>query len=255
MTASTVTLARSALALISALVLCSEAAAQLDDASNKIAEMERTAVPPTIDGLLDEEEWARATVVSDLHQMDPVEYAEASENTEFYVLYDNDALYVAARMWDSRPERIAANTLRQGAWIGNDDHLILILDPYNNGREGYQFQLNPNGVRYDGLFVGPTQMQWNWDGIWQAAATQDDEGWIAELAIPFKTLSFAAESDAWGINFGRRIQWKNESIAWVSRNRSQTPSISGRATGFEQLDQGVPRYHVRVGTRKMTQVF
>ncbi len=239
MTASTVTLASSALALITALVLCSEAAAQLDDASNKIAEMERTAVPPTIDGLLGEEEWARATIVSDLHQMDPIEYAEASENTEFYVLYDNDALYVAARMWDSRPERIAANTLRQGAWIGNDDHLILILDPYNNGREGYQFQLNPNGVRYDGLFVGPTQMQWNWDGIWQAAATQDDEGWIAELAIPFKTLSFAADSDVWGINFGRRIQWKNESIAWVSRNRSQTPSISGRATGFEQLDQGL----------------
>jgi len=171
--------------------------------------------------------------------MDPIEFAEPSEKTEFFVTFDENALYVAARMWDSNPERITANTLRQGGEIGNDDHLILILDPYNNGREGYQFQLNPNGIRHEGLFVGPTQMQWNWNGIWQAAATQDDQGWTAEMAIPFKTLSFAAENDTWGINFGRRIQAKNERMAWVSRNRSQTPSISGHAVGLNDMNQGL----------------
>ena len=232
-------LPHSVLALVVATVPVLGASAQTGDASDKTVEMARTATPPTIDGRLDEEAWTRAAVVTDLHQMDPIEYSEASEKTEFYVLYDDDALYVAARMWDSRPERIAANILRQGAWIGNDDQLILILDPYNEGREGYQFQLNPNGIRNEGLFVGPNQVQWNWNGIWEAAATQDDKGWIAELAIPFKTLSFAADSDTWGINFGRRVQSKNERMAWVSRNRSQTPSISGRAIGFDGLDQGL----------------
>ncbi len=232
-------LARSTVAFIVGATLCLEALAQSSADPNKTIEMARTSTPPTIDGRLDEDAWRGAAIITGLHQMDPIEYSEASEKTDFYVLYDKDALYVAARMWDSRPERITANILRQGAWIGNDDHLVLILDPYNNGREGYQFQLNPNGVRYEGLFVGPTQMQWNWDGIWQAAATQDDKGWIAEMAIPFKTLSFTAQSDTWGINFGRRVQSKNERMAWVSRNRTQSPSISGRAVGFEGLDQGL----------------
>ena len=230
-------LADAILAFIAATVPWLDAAAQTDDAPDKTVVMARTSTAPAIDGRLDEDAWRRATLVTDLHQIDPIEFSEATEKTDFYVLYDQDALYVAARMWDSQADQITANTLRQGAWIGNDDQLILILDPYNEGREGYQFQLNPNGVRYDGLFVGPNRVQWNWDGIWQAAVTQDDDGWVAELAIPFKTLSFAADSDTWGINFGRRVQSKNERMAWVSRNRSQTPAISGRATGFDGLDQ------------------
>jgi len=217
---------------------CFEAAAQTDSPPTKAFDIPRTTSPPVIDGLLDDEVWAQAATVSDLHQLDPIEYSEASESSEFFVLYDKDALYVAARFWDSQPERVTANVLRQGASIQDDDQLVLILDPYNNGREGYQFQLNPNGVRREGLFVGPNQMQWNWSGIWEAAATQDDGGWVAELAIPFKTLSFDARSDTWGINFGRRAQSKNERMAWVSRNRSQTPAISGSAVGFEALDQG-----------------
>jgi hypothetical protein len=201
--------------------------------------MVRTETPPVIDGRLDDAVWMAAAVVSDLHQLDPVEYAEASDRSEFYVLYDDDALYVAARMWDSAPDTISANTLRQGADIGDDDQLVLILDPYNNQRDGYQFQVNPNGVRRDGIFVGPNIMQWNWDGIWDAATARDENGWTVELVIPFKTLSFDPGTTTWGINFGRRLQARNERMAWVSRNRQQTPSISGRATGISDINQGV----------------
>ena len=222
--------------LIVAAVLCLEAAALTDSVPTKVLQVPRTASPPVIDGRLDDEVWVHAAMVSDLHQMDPIEYSEASERSEFYVAYDKDALYVAARLYDD--VEVRANILRQGANINNDDQLVLILDPYNNGREGYQFQLNPNGVRREGIFVGPNQMQWNWSGIWDAAATETEEGWVAELAIPFKTLSFDPQSDTWGINFGRRAQARNERMAWVSRNRQQTPAISGSAIGFEALDQG-----------------
>jgi len=201
--------------------------------------MVRTTSPPVIDGRLDDAVWSTAAVISDLHQLDPVEYSEPTERTDVYVLYDDDALYIGARMWTDRPDRIVANTMRQGAAIGNDDQFILILDPYNAQRDGYQFQVNPNGVRYDGIFVGPSIMQWNWDGIWDAVTSTDESGWTAEIVIPFKTLSFNPETDTWGINFGRRAQARNERMAWVSRNRQQTPSISGRATGITSINQGI----------------
>jgi hypothetical protein len=213
--------------------------AQPPDSQTKSFSMVRTATPPVIDGRLDEAVWTKAVVVSDLHQLDPIEYSDPSERTEFYVLYDDDALYIGARMWVDGPDGITANTLRQGSAIDNDDQLVLILDPYNSQRDGYQFQVNPNGVRYDGIFVGPNIMQWNWDGIWDAATARDESSWTVELVIPFKTLSFNPQSDTWGINFGRRNQAGNERMAWVSRNRQQTPSISGRATGITGINQGI----------------
>ena len=216
-----------------------QALGQPSGQQTKSFQMVRTTTSPVIDGLLDDEAWSHASVTADLHQMDPIEYSEATEKSEIYVLYDQDALYVAARLWDSEPERITANILRQGASIENEDHLVLIIDPYNTQRDGYRFLVNPNGVRSEGLYVGSTQLQSNWEGIWQAAATRDDQGWVAELAIPFKTLSFDPNTDTWGINFGRRVRSKNERMAWVSRNRTQNPAVSGKAIGFEDLNQGV----------------
>ena len=235
---------------IVAVALCLEAAAQTDSSVTKTFQIPRTETPPIIDGRLDDEVWAHAAVITDLHQMDPIEYSEASEASEFYVAYDQDALYVAARLYSGQ---VTANVLRQGTNLNNqDDHIILTLNPFNNGRDGYQFQLNPNGVRREGLFIGPNQIQWNWAGIWDAAATETEEGWVAELAIPVKSLSFDPESDTWGINFGRREQSRQERIAWVSRNRQMTPAISGSAVGFRDLDQGlgldvVPSFSVSEG--------
>ena len=190
-----------------------QALGQPSGQQTKSFQMVRTTTSPVIDGLLDDEAWSHASVTADLHQMDPIEYSEATEKSEIYVLYDQDALYVAARLWDSEPERITANILRQGASIENEDHLVLIIDPYNTQRDGYRFLVNPNEVRSEGLYVGSTQLQSNWEGIWQAAATRDDQGWVAELAIPFKTLSFDPNTDTWGINFGRRVRSKNERMA------------------------------------------
>jgi len=225
--------------MLVAVAATQQAVGQTDSQATKSFQMVKTAVAPVIDGVLEEEIWSQAAMMEDLHQMEPIEYSDASERSSIYVLYDQDALYVAARMWDSNPDRITANVLRQGESINNEDHLVLIIDPYNNQRDGYRFLVNPNGVRAEGLFVGSTRVQSNWEGIWQAAATQDDQGWIAELAIPFKTLSFDPNTDTWGINFGRRIRNKNERMAWVSRNRAQNPAVSGQAIGFQDLNQGI----------------
>ncbi|MCZ6586252.1 MAG: carbohydrate binding family 9 domain-containing protein [Gammaproteobacteria bacterium] len=193
---------------------------------------------PVIDGRLDEAEWQRAALVNDLHQIVPIEYAKATEPTEIRIYYDDDALYIGARMLDSEPEAMKVNVLRQGALFWGDDFLSVIIAPFNDKRNGYRFQLNPNGIRMEMLFYDTTGQDWNWNGIWQGAASRDDAGWTAEIAIPFKTLSFNPQNDTWGINFTRNVGRLDAWMGWVSRNSSQDPSIAGEAVGFDDLQLG-----------------
>ena len=157
----------------------------------------------------------------------------------------------SARACSTRePELINARILRQGQPIGADDRFFVHIDPFNNRRSGYLFGVNPNGVRYDGIFEGVTQRQFDWDGIWQAAARITPEGWVLEIAIPFKTLSFDPTATTWRMNFARNIARKNEGMAWVSRNRNTDLSTMGDVTGISQIEQGrgldvVPSMSVR----------
>jgi hypothetical protein len=208
-------------------------------AAPKRLEIVRADAAPTIDGVLDEAVWTRAAVVDDLHQLNPVEYAEPSEKTEIRIFYTDEALYVAARAWDSEPDRITAQVLRQGEGLSNEDRFAVILDPNLDRRSGYRFQVNPNGVRWEALYKDTSDLESDWSGIWRAAATRDDQGWTAEMEIPFKTISFDPNSDAWGINFERTIQRNDETLGWVSRNRQLNPSIAGTVVGLSDLQQGL----------------
>jgi hypothetical protein len=198
----------------------------------------RGEIAPVIDGLLDDEAWSNATVISDLHQIDPVEYAEPSQRTEIRIFYTDDALYVAARLFDTEADRITAQVLRQGEGLANEDRFAVILDPNLDRRSGYRFQVNPNSVRWEALYRDVSNLESDWSGIWRAAATRDERGWTAEMEIPFKTLSFDPGSNAWGINFERTIQRVDETLGWVSRNRQMNPGIAGTAVGFHGLRQG-----------------
>jgi hypothetical protein len=169
--------------------------------------------------------------------VNPVEYAAPSERTEIYLLYDDDALYVAARIYTPSGE-ITANIMRQGGSITQDDSLFVTLDPFNTQRGGYFFGLNAHGVRFDGLYRNVSEYYSDWDTIWFAAAQRFDGGWTAEYEIPFKSLSFDPNSDTWGLNFSRALETRNEDMAWVSRNRRWDPSSAGLMTGLSGLDQG-----------------
>ena len=194
---------------------------------------------PVIDGVLDDAAWVRARVIEDFHMVDPDEYARASEASKIYVLRTADALYIAGEFHDREPEKVSALTLRQGDWAMGEDSLTVVLDPFNQGRGGYAFDLNPNGVRNDALYSSATSQNWQWNGIWNGASRRTDKGWIAELEIPFKTLSFDPNNDVWGINFTRWIGRRNERIGWVSHNRDQTPATSGEISGMRGARQGI----------------
>ena len=133
-------------------MLAAPAAAQepLIDPGQKTVRVVRTDTPPAIDGNLDDAVWTRAAIVDDLHQTEPIEYATPFEHTEILIVYDDDALYIAARLYDTDPERITANNMRQNDNVAGDDRFYVTIDPFNDRRSGYFFGINPHGVRSDG---------------------------------------------------------------------------------------------------------
>jgi len=199
----------------------------------------KVASAPVLDGKLDDEVWQQAERITDFHQSRPGDHAEPSEETELYVVYTEDALYVAARMYDSNPELISAPTIRHGQGLPFDDRLVIILDPFNQGRAGYRFETNLNGVRHDSLYETPTSFRLDWNTIWETATSIDGKSWVAEVEIPFKSLPFDPRLDTWGFNFGRGIRRRNEEMSWVSLDRTYNPTIMGEMSGLEGMNQGL----------------
>jgi len=208
-------------------------------ASRKVIEAVRITTAPVIDGVLDDEVWALANPITDFHQTRPGDQTPTSEFTEVRIVYTEDAIYIAARMDDSEPELIATPTLRHGQGLGPDDRLIIILDPFNTRRTGYRFETNLNGIRHDALYTTVNDFNADWSTIWDVKTSVYENGWIAEIEIPFKSLPMDPNTEEWGFNFGRGIRRRNEEMAWVSFNRDFNPSIAGTLTGMRDMSQGV----------------
>jgi hypothetical protein len=131
------------------------ASAQMVDAAGKRIDIFMVEEAPVLDGILDDDAWAFASVIDDLHEVVPDEFTEPSERSIVYVVYTKDALYVAARMYDREPDKISAQVLRQGDFSFGEDSFDVLLDPFNNGRSGYLFDLTANGVRNQALYEKP----------------------------------------------------------------------------------------------------
>jgi len=221
-------------AALTGTLVCGQAA----EASEKSFEIRRRETPPTIDGTIGIEEWAQAARRSDLLQASPIEFAAPSEETVWYFAYDDTTLYVAAFAHYEEPTSLIANALRQGASLDDEDSLNILVDGFNNKRSGYLFALNANGVRADAIFTNGVDRSDEWDGIWRGAASRTESGWAMEMAIPFNTLSFDPATDTWGLNFWRKIQRTDETIAWQSVAGDVNPTGSGEISGLRNLDQG-----------------
>jgi Domain of unknown function (DUF5916) len=185
----------------------------------------------TLDGILSEPGWATAKPVSDFTQREPDEGATATERTEVRILYDDDALYVGARLYDSRPDSIRAQLARRDR-ITSSDRFIVFLDCYHDRRTGFFFGINAAGTLYDGTLYNDDWDSDTWDGVWEGKAMRDSLGWAAELRIPYSQLRFQRQkTHRWGVNFKREIARRNESDYLV-----RTPSNgSGFVSRFMDL--------------------
>ena len=213
-------------------------AADLEHQGKSIA-LNRIGSAPTIDGMFAPGEWEGATMISDFHQIAPVQYGPPSEPSEVFVTFDQNFLYIGAKLYDSEPEEIIARQLVQGLQFWADDRFTLILDPLNSRRSGYEFEVNPNGVRADATFESADSTNNDWDGIWAAKSSVDANGWQTEMAIPFKTLNFDPNNSVWGISFAREIARKRERLAWSSFDRRVNLRSTGVANGITGISQGV----------------
>lgn len=201
----------------------------------------RASGPIVIDGRFDEESWASAPPVSNLIQRDPVEGAQPSERTEIRILYDNQHIYFAVTCYDSDPSGIVATELRLDDEMETDDIFEIMLDTFHDHRNGYRFRVNPLGTRHDQSVGNEGESRnLNWDEKWYASARITEEGWVAEIAIPFKAVRFASgNGSTWGLNFHRTIMRKNEEIFWAGYTRGYTftkISGSGHLQGLEDIE-------------------
>ncbi len=196
------------------------------------------------DGKLDEAFWSNALPASGFTQQSPIEGDPATEKTEVKISYDNKYLYIGVVLYDSDPSQIKAFQKRRDQRITSDERFVWIFDTFNDQRNAYFMEINPNGLRTDGL-VSSGQgggINLNWDGIWDARTYIGHFGWSAEIKIPFGTLNFDENSDHWGVNFMRVIRRKNETALWTGHRRNQgiaRPQDAGLLTGLSDISQGL----------------
>ncbi|UCE74805.1 MAG: carbohydrate binding family 9 domain-containing protein, partial [Methanomassiliicoccales archaeon] len=208
--------------------------------ANRLAENESVR----LDGRLNEPIWHRSIPATDFLQQEPKEGEAATEQTEVYVLYDSDDFYIGAILYDSDVDGILAYQKQRDASLGTDDRFMLILDTFLDGRTGYYFEINPAGLMSDDLLTTGSVFGVNksWDGIWETHTTIRQDGWSAEIRIPFRTLNFDPERDTWGINFQRTVRRKNEETLWSGYRRNQgiyRPVHAGKLTGLRGISQGI----------------
>ncbi|MBS0662940.1 MAG: carbohydrate binding family 9 domain-containing protein [Verrucomicrobia bacterium] len=201
-----------------------------------------TAVPPVIDGRLDDPAWRDAAHSLAFRQIAPLENAEPTERTEFWVTFDANHLYVAVRCHDAAgPAGLRAYSMQHDQDNGSDDLVRVVLDTFHRENDGYYFALTAAGGKHDGLIQNKAEANDTWDGLWTGRVSRDAGGWSAEFAIPLKTLSFNPANDAWGFNVARTIRRKQETDRWAGfiRNKPVTslPDL-GVIRGLRGLEQG-----------------
>jgi hypothetical protein len=195
------------------------------------------AAPPVLDGRDDDAVWRGAPAVDQFLQAKPSEGAPARFKTAARVAYDARNLYVFVRAFDPHPDSIVRLLSRRDEQTASDE-IILMLDPYHDRRTGYEFVVNPAGVKADYAVYNDGDEDVAWDAVWDAATLVDSLGWTAEYRIPLSQLHYAGRgSVTFGLLVWRVIQRHTETVTWPLYRPSRSGFISqfGELTGLDGL--------------------
>ena len=193
--------------------------------------------PINLDGKLKEIDWQNNNGYENFIQREPKEGELPTERTVIKVAYDDNAIYVGARLYDSSPDSIVARLSRRDEWVYSD-HFTLYLDPFHDKRSGYFFTINAAGTLIDGVLFNDDWDDESWDGVWEGRVTQDSEGWSVEMRIPFSQMRFnKTDLNIWGINVRRSIARKNENdyLVFVPKNESGFVSHFADLVGMNDI--------------------
>ena len=196
----------------------------------------------TVDGVLDEAIWKEAPKIGELVQRQPDTGQAPTERTEATLLYDANNLYIGVVAFDSEPDKVIGTVMERDGSLNSDDTLEIVLDTFRDQRNAFYFATNPAGAFVDGLAYDNEDLNTDWNAIWEVRTKRTDFGWVAEIAIPFKSLNFPAESSEWGFNLERNVIRKQEQSRWSSA-RLETDFLqiaeAGKITNLEGLNQGI----------------
>ncbi len=210
----------------------------------RIATATPTTEKITLDGVLDEPAWQTAKVDGEFFQQDQREGEMATQQTEVWVLYDRDFLYVAAICHDSDTKKIVTNDISRDFATQNEDYFAVVLDTFNDDRNGYYLATTAVGGQKDSQISNEGRANnVNWDGVWYVESRPHSGGYTVEMAIPFKTLRFSRDrQQVWGVHFYRRMRGRNESTYWSlpPRRYSLTRAVeyAGELRGIENVEPG-----------------
>ncbi|HEY5443115.1 MAG TPA: carbohydrate binding family 9 domain-containing protein, partial [Pyrinomonadaceae bacterium] len=195
------------------------------------------AKPPVIDGKLDDEVWASAPVLKDFYQIQPGDNVIPENRTEVMLGYDTRFIYIAFHCYDD-PSKVRANVLKRDN-IFDDDYVGILFDTFNDQRRAYEFDFNPLGIQADGIWTEGLNEDFSLDLVMESKGMVTNDGYIIEVAIPFKSLRYVAGKDkVWGVHFWRRTKRLNNSLdMWIPMDRDKGSWLAqaGHITGLDGI--------------------
>lgn len=202
------------LALLSLLILFfAQVSAQSN--SSKTAEPTRVNQSPELDGDLSDEVWSQAEIFTGFTTFEPDPGKEPTHQTEVKIIYDDEAIYIGYLALDDEPDKILSEYGYRDEIGANADHGCVFLDTYDDGQNGYAFCFSVSDIRADARYSPSEGENWDWNGIWSVKSKIVENGWSAEVRIPYSTIRFSdADNQQWGFDAWRVIRRIRERSSW-----------------------------------------
>lgn len=201
----------------------------------------KTEIKPTIDGVLDDTCWALAPVTGDFVMFEPGSGRpeRPEKRTTVQVAYTDEAIYIAARLYDDTPGKIPLQYDNRDQ-IGNVDFFAVSINPNNDGLNDTSFFVMSTGAQADAKATKDEE-DFTWNAVWYNAVKITDTGWQVEMQIPYSALRFSEKSTVWGINFHRRIHYINEQYSWnfIDRAKGYITQYAGELQGIGDINAPV----------------
>lgn len=195
----------------------------------------------TIDGKLDESTWETAEIANDFFMITPVDTGKAKQFSEVRMAYDNENIYLSVIFFNNEIKgNYTVESLKRDFSFGKNDNFLIALDPFNNLTTGFSFGINAYGAQWDGTMYNGGKVDLNWDTKWYSEVQFDNDKWVCEMAIPFKSIRYDENVQQWGINFGRLDLKASEKSSWAPVPR-QFPSVTLAYTGVLDWETKLPK--------------
>lgn len=221
------------------LLLCQTTIYSQEEVQRKSITINKTTKSPAIDGVLDDKAWENASTATNFVERVPKNGKPAPDSlrTEVKITYDDVGIYFGAMMFDQNPEAIKKELTERDA-IGNDDFIIFLLNGYNDRQQSLEFAITAAGVQFDAKMTNGNEDS-SWNAVWFSEAKINEEGWAAELFIPYSELRFPKkEVQEWGLNIEREVRRTRTRYSWsfIDNEKGSFSFYDGILQGIKNIE-------------------